>query len=116
MMQISSDLEEAGRSAGATWGGVTRTITFPLVKSGLTAGWILVYLQSLTELSASIILRHIGTDTISTAIMDVWDGGGGYQAACAMAILSMLMVAVIMGIGVVVLGKSFMKVVGSGGC
>ena len=116
MMQISSDLEEAGRSAGATWGGVTRTITFPLVKSGLTAGWILVYLQSLTELSASIILRHIGTDTISTAIMDVWDGGGGYQAACAMAILPMLMVAVIMGIGVVVLGKSFMKGVGSGGC
>lgn len=93
MMQVSAELEEAARSLGGSWLHTMRTITFPLILSGVWAGMVLVFLGSFTELSASIILRHIGTDTVATAILDLWDGGGGYQRASAVA------VCVFLGIG-----------------
>ncbi len=86
LMQISTELEEAARLSGASWARTMWTVTIPLIRQGITAGAIVVFLASLTELSASIIVRHIGTDTISTAIMDLWDGGGGYQRASAVAV------------------------------
>lgn len=90
LMQISTELEEAARLSGASWLRTMWTIVVPLIRPGLIAGAILVFLHSITEISASIILRHIGTQTVSTAIMDLWDGGGGYQRASAVAVVVFL--------------------------
>lgn len=98
LSQISTELEEAAYLSGASWLHTLRTILAPLVGPGIIAGAILVFLGSLTEVSASIILRHIGTDTIATAILDIWDGGGGYQQASAFAVcifVVMVLIAVI---------------------
>lgn len=86
LSQLSTELEEAAYLSGATWLHTLRTILAPLVGPGIIAGAVLVFLGSLTEVSASIILRHIGTDTIATAILDIWDSGGGYQQASAFAV------------------------------
>lgn len=86
LSQIAPELEEASRLSGASWGRTLYSIILPLLRPSLTAACIIVFLTTLTELSASIIVRHIGTDTIATAIMDLWDGGGGYQRASAVAI------------------------------
>ncbi len=97
LSQISPEIEEAARMAGAGWIRTTQTILLPLIFPGVVAGFVLVFLNGLTEISASIVLRHIGTHTISTAILDIWDGrGGGYQAASAVAIvLFALMIGVV---------------------
>ncbi len=97
MSQISAELEEAARMSGAGWLRTTLTVTLPLIRPGVAAGFVLVFLGSLTEISSSIVLRHIGTHTISTAIIDIWDGRGGYQGASAVAILLFVLMVVVVG-------------------
>ncbi|WP_411037470.1 ABC transporter permease [Shinella sp. BYT-45] len=86
LTQIAPELEEASRLSGASWARTLYSVLLPLLRPSLAAASVIVFLTTLTELSASIIVRHIGTDTIATAIMDLWDGGGGYQRASAVAI------------------------------
>lgn len=106
LMQVSPELEQAARLAGANWGQTMFTITVPLIRPGLIAGGIIVFLSCLTELSASIILRHIGTDTIATAIMDLWDGGGGYQRASAVAVVVFVAMVALVAAAQIITGRS----------
>ncbi len=96
LAQVSPDLEHAARMSGAGWFKTVRTILLPLIMPGVSVGFVLVFLHALTEISASIVLRNIGTQTVSTAIIDIWDGRGGYQGASAVAIvLFVLMISVV---------------------
>lgn len=95
LSQIAPELEEASRLSGATWGRTLYSVILPLLRPSLAAAGVIVFLTTLTELSSSIILRHIGTDTIATAIMDLWDGGGGYQRASAVAICVFVVMMII---------------------
>ena len=96
LAQVSPELEHAARLSGAGWFKTVRTILLPLIMPGVSVGFVLVFLHALTEISASIVLRNIGTQTVSTAIIDIWDGRGGYQGASAVAIvLFVLMISVV---------------------
>ena len=96
LAQVSPELEHAARMSGAGWFRTVRTILLPLIMPGVSVGFVLVFLHALTEISASIVLRNIGTQTVSTAIIDIWDGRGGYQGASAVAIvLFVLMISVV---------------------
>lgn len=106
LSQISPELEQAARLAGAGWPRTMVTVTLPLIRPGVIAGAIIVFLASLTELSASIIVRHIGTDTIATAIMDLWDGGGGYQRASAVAVVVFVSMVALVVIAQFITGRS----------
>lgn len=64
--QISPRVEEAARSAGRSPFGVLRTITAPLASSGILAGVALVFLTTVKELPATLILAPIGFDTLAT--------------------------------------------------
>jgi iron(III) transport system permease protein len=103
LMQIGSELEEASRICGATRLQTLCAITIPLVKTGIVYAWILVFIQAFPELSSSILLRNAGTDVVSTAILDLWDGSGGLPLASAFAaivfVLVTLMVAVAQRVG-----------------
>lgn len=92
LMQIGSELEEASRMCGATWFQTLRKITIPLAKTGIVYAWILVFIQAFPELSSSILLRNVGTDVVSTAILDLWDGSGGLPLASAFAAIVFLLV------------------------
>lgn len=106
LLQLSNDLEESARISGADWVRTTCLITFPLVRSAMINGWILVFLSSFSELSASIILRNIGTSTVATAILDLWDGAGGYQDAAALGSLVFLLVAGVFFLPNLLFGRS----------
>jgi iron(III) transport system permease protein len=43
-------------------------VTVPLVRSGVLAGATLVFLSSMKELPATLLLRPIGFDTLATEI------------------------------------------------
>ena len=45
-----------------------RRITLPLLKPGIFAGWVLLFIIFLRELSISIILYSVGTETIGVGI------------------------------------------------
>ncbi|MFC1491283.1 ABC transporter permease [Nitrospinota bacterium] len=68
MLAVSEELDQSSRMAGASWLTTLRRITIPLLKPGIFAGWILLFVIFLRELSISIILYTSGTETLSVGI------------------------------------------------
>ncbi len=68
MLAVSEELEQSSRLVGASWATTLRRITIPLLKPGIFAGWLLMFLIFIRELSISIILFTAGTETLSTGI------------------------------------------------
>jgi iron(III) transport system permease protein len=75
LRQIDPSLEEAARITGAPWGRTIRSILLPMMRPGLLAAWLLVFIPALSELSATILLYSSGTETISVAIFRLRDLG-----------------------------------------
>jgi len=59
-------LEEVGRSLGASPAEVWRRITLPLIAPGLVVAFALVFISSATELTATLLLRPTGVNTLAT--------------------------------------------------
>lgn len=68
MMAVSEELEQSSRMCGASWFLTLKRITLPLIKPGIFAGWILLFVIFLRELSISIVLYTTGTETLSVGI------------------------------------------------
>jgi iron(III) transport system permease protein len=92
LAQISPSLEEAARSLGRRPLGVLFTVTVPLIFPGLLAGAALVFLTSLKELPATLLLRPAGFDTLAVR---VWmaSADGIYTQAAPAALLLILCAA-----------------------
>lgn len=69
LLQVHPSLEETARSLGRTPLQVLRDITLPLVRPGLAAGAALVFLTTMKELPATLLLAPLGFDTLAT---EVW--------------------------------------------
>ncbi|SDX05403.1 ABC transporter permease [Roseicitreum antarcticum] len=83
LLQIAPELEEAARVFGSSEAGALLRITIPLMLPVIIYTWLLVFILAIPELSASIVLRGFGTQTISTSLLGVWNGNGGLAVACA---------------------------------
>ena len=70
--QVSSELEEGARIAGASWGRTLRDITLPLLRPALLSGWILLYVLMLRDISLSILLYTPATIVLSVGLFDIW--------------------------------------------
>ncbi len=88
--QLGSELEDAGRMSGASWGQTIRDISIPLLRPGLIAAWVMLFGVTIRELSMAILLYVRGTETIPVAIFSFVDNGTFEPAAS----LSVLLVAI----------------------
>ncbi len=68
MLAVSEELEQSSRLSGASWAVTLRRITIPLLKPGIFAGWLLLFLIFIRELPISLILFTAGTETLSVGI------------------------------------------------
>lgn len=68
LLAISPELDECSRVSGASWWRTMRAVAFPLLKPGIIAGWILLFIIFIRELSMSLFLYRTGTETISVAV------------------------------------------------
>ncbi|MCC7486916.1 MAG: iron ABC transporter permease [Burkholderiales bacterium] len=68
LLAVSEELDQSSRMAGASWLTTLRRITLPLLKPGIFAGWVLLFIIFLRELPISIILYSAGTETLSVGI------------------------------------------------
>ena len=75
LVQIHQELEESSLSCGANWFQTFRRITLPLLKPGIIAGWILLFIAFSRELSASILLYSPGTEVLSVVLYDLQQNG-----------------------------------------
>jgi iron(III) transport system permease protein len=68
MGKISPSLDMAARSLGQGAGGMLRRVHLPLVRRGLFAGAMLVFIESMKELPAALLLRPFNFDTLATHV------------------------------------------------
>lgn len=68
LLQINPRLEDAARSLGHDPLSVLRLITLPLMRSGVLMGAALVFLLTMKELPATLILGPLGFQTLATSV------------------------------------------------
>src|SRR2546422_734696 len=89
--QIDPSLEETARVTGAGWLRTFRSVTLPLARPGLFAGWLLVFVPALQELSASVLLFSSGSITLAVAVYNLYETAALGPVA-ALAIVTMLII------------------------
>jgi len=72
MLQIDKSLEECARVCGASWGYQLRTVTMPLLRPGIVAAWLLLFIASVRELGVSIFLVGPNAQVIAPSIANAW--------------------------------------------
>ncbi len=102
LLQVHPSIEEAGRSLGHSPLSVFRKITLPMVRPGISASLALVFLTTMKELPATLILAPIGFKTLATGVWGAVSEAFFAQAA-APALLIILVSSVPMG--VMILGE-----------
>ena len=65
---ISADLDAAARTLGATTLGLTWRIHLPLLKPSILGACLLVFVDVMRELPATLILRPFNFNTLATHI------------------------------------------------
>ena len=91
VMQVDKSLEECARVCGAGWGYQMRTITLPLLKPGLIAAWLLIFIASVRELGVSVFLMGPNSKVVAPAIVNSWLSSSS-ELSAAMAIMQTAMV------------------------
>jgi iron(III) transport system permease protein len=91
LRQVDPSLEESARILGASWGMTMREITLPLIRPGLFAGWVLVFVPAIQELSASILLFSSDSITLAVAVYNLYETGY-VEPVSALAIVNMAII------------------------
>lgn len=92
LRQIDPSLEESARVLGASWGRTLREVTLPLIRPGLFAGWLLVFVPVIQELSASILLFSSSSITLAVAVYNLYETGYTEPVA-ALAMVNMAIIS-----------------------
>jgi iron(III) transport system permease protein len=93
---VHPELEEAARIAGAGTMTAFRDVTVPLIRLGVLAGWFIVFIYSLRELSASILLFTNKTTVIGVTILDNYEFGSWASVSaigCLLLAVNLIVVA-----------------------
>lgn len=94
LQQIHGSLEEAALTAGASRLRTLTDITLPLLRPGLVAGWVLIFISAFNELTVSVLIWTSGAETIGVWIFLMQDSGNTGRAA-ALAVLTLPVILVL---------------------
>jgi iron(III) transport system permease protein len=67
---IPPSLDDAARSLGTGTGATLRRVHLPLIRGGLGTALILVFVETMKEMPATLLLRPFGLDTLA---VDIWE-------------------------------------------
>lgn len=98
LRSVHPELEDASRIFGATRLRALWDVTAPLIRNGVIATWIFIFIGSIRELSATILLFTVKTKTVSVAMFDLResnDWGPIAVLSITMLAITFLMVAAI---------------------
>ena len=87
LLSVNPKLEDAARGLGKNRTQVFRLITLPLIWRGTLAGGVLVFLLTMKELPATLILGPLGFKTLATTIWGSASEAFFTQAAFASLLL-----------------------------
>ena len=93
LLQVAPELEEAARTTGASETRVKFDVTLPLIRYGMLASWLLVFLIFVREYSTGIYLLGPGTEVIGSLLVSLWSTGGADMVA-ALSLINVVLVSV----------------------
>jgi molybdate transport system permease protein len=91
---VDPRLEMAARTLGAGWTATFFTVSLPLARRGVVAGWVLAFARSLGEFGATIMVAgniEGQTRTIPLAVYTMSNQPGGMDQAWRLVALSVLL-------------------------
>jgi iron(III) transport system permease protein len=88
--QLSPDFERAAAICGASRVAGFRDALLPLVRPGIIAGWLLMFISMIRELSSSIFLFVPGTETTAVTMLEMWQEA----RFSSVAVLALTLVAI----------------------
>jgi len=85
LIQLDKSMEECAQVCGSSWLHTIKTITVPLLRPGIIAGWTLLFIIFSRELVSSVFLSTSKSVVISVAMYDLYfQGVWGKLAAMSM--------------------------------
>ena len=90
LLQFSPHVEEAARSLGSAPWRVLVNVTIPMIRRGILAGAALVFLTTMKELPATLILSPIGFKTLAASIWSATSEAFFAQAAVPALLLILI--------------------------
>ncbi len=95
--QVRPSLREAARGLGAGRLRLLRQVYLPLLRPGLLAGLLLVFVEVMKEMPATLLLRPFGWDTLAVRIYELTSEGEWERAALpALALVLVGLIPVIL--------------------
>src|SRR5437660_3045367 len=105
LRQIDPSLEESATILGASWMVTMREVTLPLIRPGLFAGWLLVFVPVIQELSASILLFSSSSITLAVAVYNLYETGY-IEPVAALAMVNMAIIGAAIALAYRIGGRS----------
>ena len=100
--QIGRDLREASYISGAKEGRTVGKIIVPLAMPGFIAGWAIVFVHMMGDLSAAALLAGIKNPVVGFAILSIWEAGTfGVLAAFSimLCVINVVVISTMLGMG-----------------
>jgi iron(III) transport system permease protein len=93
IIQIDKSLEEASSLCGASHWRTASQITFKLIRPGILSAWILVFIFSVREISAAILLASPSNKVLSVMSWDYLEFGNVQNAAIVGLMQTLILIA-----------------------
>ncbi len=93
LLSLSPELDQSSRTSGASWATTLRRITLPLLKPGMVAGWLLLFVIFLREFPISVLLYKGGLEVLSVAVWYFVE----HETAVRTAAMAMVQVGLLLG-------------------
>jgi len=97
VLQVDRGLEECARVCGASWLHQMRTVTLPLLRPGMVAAWLLIFIAGVRELGVSVFLMGPNAKVIAPSIVNSWLSSSS-ELSAAMALLQTVTVFIAVAI------------------
>lgn len=95
LSQVGRDLREASYISGAGEGRTIARIVLPLALPGIVAGWTIVFVHMMGDLSAAALLAGLRNPVIGFAILEIWETGSFGLLAAFATIMCLVNLAVV---------------------
>jgi iron(III) transport system permease protein len=93
LIQIDKSLEEASTICGASHWRTARQVTLKLIRPGVLSAWILVFIFSIREISAAILLASPSNKVLSVMSWDYLEFGNVQNAAIVGLLQTAMLIA-----------------------
>jgi len=107
LKSVHPELEDAARIGGAGRFVTLREVTLPLIRRGILAGWLLVLIAAVRELSAAIFLFSSRTKVMSIVLVDLSEEGD-FERLAALGIVMLVVTMALVLLGYRIVGRQFL--------